>query len=212
MKEYLSLYLVTNRYGEEEEFLQIIEEACQSGVTLVQLREKTLSTHAYYELAKKVKQVTDRYAIPLIIDDRIDICLAVDAAGVHIGDDELPVDVAKRLIGKKWLGVSAKSLERALEAEQQGADYLGVGAIFPTQTKVVTKATSIETLKEITANVHIPVVAIGGITEDRLPVFAGTKIAGVSVISEIMQADSVSEKVQAMRKKVTQLEVKEDGK
>lgn len=212
MKEYLSLYLVTNRYGEEEEFLQIIEEACQSGVTLVQLREKTLSTHTYYELAKKVKQVTDRYAIPLIIDDRIDICLAVDAAGVHIGDDELPVDVAKRLIGKKWLGVSAKSLERALEAEQQGADYLGVGAIFPTQTKVVTKATSIETLKEITANVHIPVVAIGGITEDRLPVFAGTKIAGVSVISEIMQADSVSEKVQAMRKKVTQLEVKEDGK
>ncbi|HLQ40084.1 MAG TPA: thiamine phosphate synthase, partial [Tetragenococcus sp.] len=116
MKEKLLLYLVTARYGESEsEFLAKINQACQGGVTLVQLREKEISTRAYYELAKKVKQVTDSYQIPLIIDDRIDVCLAVDAAGAHIGDDELPVVIARKLLGNKILGVSAKTVDRAKE-------------------------------------------------------------------------------------------------
>ena len=143
------LYLVTARYGEtESEFLNKVETACANGVTLVQLREKNLSTRDYYELALKVKQITDRYGLKLIIDDRIDICQAVDAGGVHIGDDELPVSVARQLLGKeKLLGVSAKTVARATEAAAEGADYLGTGAIFPTQTKVITKQTSVETLR-----------------------------------------------------------------
>ena len=104
MKEQLPLYLVTNRYGAESDFLATIEQACQNGVTMVQLREKELSTRAFYALAQKVKAITDRYQVPLIINDRVDICLAVDAAGVHIGDEELPVAVTRQLIGKRWLG------------------------------------------------------------------------------------------------------------
>lgn len=196
------LYLVTARYDESEsEFLNKIEAACANGVTVVQLREKNLSTRDYYELALKVKQITDKYDLPLIIDDRIDICLAVDAHGAHIGDDELPVKVARKLLGKdKILGVSAKTVTRATEAAADGADYLGTGAIFPTQTKVVTKQTSIDTLKAITAAVNIPVVAIGGITEERIDVFKGTGIVGVAIVSEIMKATNIAQKVQRLKK------------
>lgn len=196
------LYLVTARYDESEsEFLNKIEAACANGVTVVQLREKNLSTRDYYELALKVKQITDKYDLPLIIDDRIDICLAVDARGAHIGDDELPVKVARKLLGKdKILGVSAKTVTRATEAAADGADYLGTGAIFPTQTKVVTKQTSIDTLKALTAAVNIPVVAIGGITEERIDVFKGTGIVGVAIVSEIMKATNIAQKVQRLKK------------
>ena len=196
------LYLVTARYDESEsEFLNKIETACANGVTVVQLREKNLSTRDYYELAIKVKQITDKYDLPLIIDDRIDICLAVDAHGAHIGDDELPVKVARKLLGKdKILGVSAKTVTRATEAASDGANYLGTGAIFPTQTKVVTKQTSIDTLKAITAAVNIPVVAIGGITEERIDVFKGTEIVGVAIVSEIMKATNIAQKVQRLKK------------
>lgn len=196
------LYLVTARYDESEsEFLNKIEAACANGVTVVQLREKNLSTRDYYELALKVKQITDKYDLPLIIDDRIDICLAVDARGAHIGDDELPVKVARKLLGKdKILGVSAKTVTRATEAAADGADYLGTGAIFPTQTKVVTKQTSIDTLKAITAAVNIPVVAIGGITEERIDVFKGTGIVGVAIVCEIMKVTNIAQKVQRLKK------------
>jgi thiamine-phosphate pyrophosphorylase len=206
MKEQLPLYLVTNRYGAESDFLATIEQACQNGITMVQLREKELSTRAFYALAQKVKAITDRYQVPLIINDRVDICLAVDAAGVHIGDEELPVAVTRQLIGKRWLGVSAKTVERAREAEKEGADYLGVGAIFPTKTKVITRETSVETLKEIVQTVHLPVVAIGGITEERLGTFAQTGIAGIAVVSEIMLAENVGEKVRNLRSKINALE------
>ncbi|WP_439819187.1 thiamine phosphate synthase [Weissella paramesenteroides] len=196
------LYLVTARYDESEnEFLNKIEIACANGVTVVQLREKNLSTRDYYELALKVKKITDKYDLPLIIDDRIDICLAIDARGAHIGDDELPVKVARNLLGEdKVLGVSAKTVARATEAVADGADYLGTGAIFPTQTKVITKQTSIDTLKAITVAVNIPVVAIGGITEERLDVFKGTGIVGVAIVSEIMKATNIAQKVQHLKK------------
>ena len=192
----LTLYLVTGRYDfSDEKFLAVIEEACKNGVTLVQLREKELVTGKFYELALKVKAVTDR----------VDICLAVDAAGVHIGDDELPVDIVRSLIGpEKILGVSAKTVARGLEAEEAGADYLGIGAIFPTKTKD-TPLTSKETLKAINAAVTIPSVAIGGIKEDNLTDFRGTGIAGVSIVSEIMRADAVGEKVRRLKKKIVEV-------
>ena len=203
----LALYLVTARYDwKEEDFLKKIEEACNSGVTLVQLREKECSTREYYELAHKVKTITDRYQISLMIDDRVDVCLAVDASGVHIGADELPVEVVRKLIGKdKILGVTAKTVERALEAEKHGADYLGVGAIYPTTTKVITQPTSIETLKEIATTVSIPIVAIGGIKEDNMEPLEGTGIAGVAIVSEIMKANNIQEKCYCLRKKVTEI-------
>ena len=203
----LALYLVTARYDwKEEDFLKKVEEACMSGVTLVQLREKECSTREYYELAKKVKTITDTYQIPLIIDDRVDICLAVDASGVHIGADELPVEVVRNMIGNdKILGVTAKTVERALEAEKHGADYLGVGAIYPTTTKVITQPTSIETLRKIATTVSIPIVAIGGIKEDNMEPLEGTGIAGVAIVSEIMKAKNIQEKCQSLRKKVTEI-------
>ena len=137
-RKVLKLYLVTNRYQDSlESFLEKVETACRSGVTIIQLREKNLTTNQYYQLAKQVKEITDAYQVPLIIDDRLDVCLAVDAAGLHIGDDELPVSVARKVLGpEKILGVTAKTVKRALEAETSGADYLGTGAIFPTTTKM----------------------------------------------------------------------------
>ncbi|MBB1168750.1 thiamine phosphate synthase [Lacticaseibacillus paracasei] len=197
----LKLYLVTHRYDDNEAtFLAKIAAACENGVTMVQLREKMLSTRAYFELAQRVKLITDRYQIPLIIDDRVDICLAVDAAGVHIGDDELPVAMTRQLIGPdKVLGVSTKTVQTAVAA---GADYLGVGAIFPTQTKANAAVTPIATLKAITVQVAVPVVAIGGVKEANLATFKDTGIAGVAIVSEIMQAPDIAHKVQALRTKL----------
>ena len=203
-RESLRLYLVTNRYQDSlESFLEKIETACRSGVTIVQLREKNLTTNQYYQLAKEVKKVTDAYQVPLIIDDRLDVCLAVDAAGLHIGDDELPVSVARQVLGPdKILGVTAKTVKRALEAEEGGADYLGTGAIFPTTTKENAPITLISTLKTICQRVAIPVVAIGGLTSENIEQLIGTGIAGVAVVRDLMQAEDIEAKTQAFLTKL----------
>lgn len=203
-REALRLYLVSNRYQDSlESFLEKIEMACRSGVTIVQLREKNLTTNQYYQLAKKVKEITDAYQVPLIIDDRLDVCLAVDAAGLHIGDDELPVSVARQVLGPdKILGVTAKTVKRALEAEEGGADYLGTGAIFPTTTKENAPITLISTLKTICQRVAIPVVAIGGLTSENIDQLAATGIAGVAVVRDLMQAEDIEAKTQAFLTKL----------
>ena len=203
-REALRLYLVTNRYQDSvESFLEKIETACRSGVTIVQLREKNLTTNQYYQLAKQVKEITDAYQVPLIIDDRLDVCLAVDAAGLHIGDDELPVSVARQVLDPdKILGVTAKTVKRALEAERGGADYLGTGAIFPTTTKENAPITLISTLKTICQRVAIPVVAIGGLTSENIDQLIGTGIAGVAVVRDLMQAEDIEAKTQAFLTKL----------
>ena len=203
-REALRLYLVTNRYQDSlESFLKKVETACRSGVTIVQLREKNLTTNQYYQLAKQVKEITDAYQVPLIIDDRLDVCLAVDAAGLHIGDDELPVSVARKVLGpEKILGVTAKTIKRALEAEEGGADYLGTGAIFPTTTKENAPITLISTLKTICQRVTIPVVAIGGLTSENIDQLAATGIAGVAVVRDLMQAEDIEAKTQAFLTKL----------
>ena len=203
-REVLKLYLVTNRYQDSlESFLEKVETACRSGVTIIQLREKNLTTNQYYQLAKQVKEITDAYQVPLIIDDRLDICLAVDAAGLHIGDDELPVSVARKVLGpEKILGVTAKTVKRALEAETWGADYLGTGAIFPTTTKENAPITLISTLKTICQTVAIPVVAIGGLTSENIDQLAATGIAGVAVVRDLMQAEDIEAKTQAFLAKL----------
>ena len=203
-REVLKLYLVTNRYQDSlENFLEKVETACRSGVTIIQLREKNLTTNQYYHLAKQVKEITDAYQLPLIIDDRLDVCLAVDAAGLHIGDDELPVSVARKVLGpEKILGVTAKTVKRALEAETSGADYLGTGAIFPTTTKENAPITLISTLKTICQTVAIPVVAIGGLTSENIDQLIGTGIAGVAVVRDLMQAEDIEAKTQAFLTKL----------
>lgn len=203
-REALRLYLVTNRYQDSlESFLKKVETACRSGVTIIQLREKNLTTNQYYHLAKQVKEITDAYQVPLIIDDRLDVCLAVDAAGLHIGDDELPVSVARQVLGpEKILGVTAKTVKRALEAETSGADYLGTGAIFPTTTKENAPITLISTLKTICQTVSIPVVAIGGLTSENIDQLAATGIAGVAVVRDLMQAKDIEAKTQAFLTKL----------
>ena len=200
----LRLYLVTNRYQDSlESFLEKVETACRSGVTIIQLREKNLTTNQYYQLAKQVKEITDAYQVPLIIDDRLDVCLAVDAAGLHIGDDELPVSVARQVLGPdKILGVTAKTVKRALEAEEGGANYLGTGAIFPTTTKENAPITLISTLKTICQRVAIPVVAIGGLTSENIDQLMGTGIAGVAVVRDLMQTEDIETKTQAFLTKL----------
>ncbi|MCR0329271.1 thiamine phosphate synthase [[Clostridium] innocuum] len=209
MKFDLTLYLISDSTGlTEDEFLRRIEQALQGGVTLLQIREKNRTTLEYYELAKKVKKLTDAYQIPLIIDDRVDIALAVDAQGVHVGAEDMPVREARRLMGPdKIIGATAKRVETAMQAEADGADYLGVGAIYPTTTKVKTVITSVETLQDICQHVSIPVGAIGGLHAENCDILKGTGIQGICVVSAIMKqkdprtaAKVLKEKALAIRK------------
>ena len=186
------LYLVTDRTNKtDKEFLNIIEEAIKGGVTVVQIREKDADTLEFYNISNKVKEICSKYNVPLIINDRIDIALAIDADGVHIGQSDMPIKIARKLIGNdKILGISAHNIQEAKEAEENGADYLGVGAIFSTSTKKDANDVSIDTLKEITSNVDIPTVAIGGINLDNVEKLKDTNISGISVVSAIMNAEN----------------------
>ena len=190
-----SVYLVTDRRNKtDEEFLNIIEEAIKGGTTIVQLREKTASTKEFYDLALKVKEITSRYDVPLLINDRIDIALAVDSEGVHIGQDDMPAGIAREIIGEdKILGVSASTVEEAKKAEIDSADYIGSGAVFPTATKDDADSVSEEELKEIVDSIDIPVVAIGGITIENAHTLKASGIAGFSVVSAIMSAEDPKE-------------------
>ena len=190
-----SVYLVTDhRNKTDEEFLNVIEEAIKGGTTIVQLREKTASTKDFYELALKVKEITSKYEVPLLINDRIDIAIAVDSEGVHIGQDDMPADIARKIIGDdKILGVSASTVDEAIKAEEDGADYIGSGAVFPTATKDDADSVSKHELKEIVHSIDIPVVAIGGITLENADTLKDTGIAGSSVVSAIMSAEDPRE-------------------
>lgn len=191
----LTLYLVTDStYHTEESLLHTVDEACKGGITLLQLREKSVGGREYLEKATKIKEITDRYNIPLIIDDRVDVALACDAAGVHVGSSDLPVSVARKLMGPdKIVGATAKTVDAALRAYEDGADYLGVGAIYPTTTKVVTILTEVSTLQAICEAVPIPVVAIGGLNSSNIDILKGTSIDGVAVVSAIMKSEKPRE-------------------
>lgn len=203
----LTLYLVTDSTGlEEPVFLEKIEQACRGGITLLQLREKEKSGREYFELARKVKSISDRYHIPLIIDDRADVAAAVDAAGVHVGQSDLPVFAARTLLRPgKIVGATAKTVEQAQKAAREGADYLGVGAIYPTTTKVKTVLTPVSTLGEICRSVSIPVAAIGGLNEENCDILRGVPIAGISVVSAVMKAADPCRAAAELRAKVTGL-------
>lgn len=202
-----TLYLVTDSsYHTEETFLRTVEEALKGGVTLVQLREKERSARDYLRLARRVKELTDRYQVPLLIDDRVDVAAAADAAGVHVGQSDIPAAEARKILGPdKIVGATAKTVEQAVEAYRQGADYLGVGAIYPTTTKVKTVLTKVSTLEEICRAVPIPVNAIGGLNAGNVDILAGTHIAGICVVSAIMKAETPGKAAAELKEKIMQL-------
>lgn len=186
------LYFITDSTGfSEKEFLNRVESAICGGVTLLQVREKDKTTREYIDIVKKVHKITKKYNVPLIVDDRVDVVLATDVEGVHLGQSDMPVLTARRILGdSKIIGATAKTVKKAEEAYKSGADYLGVGAIFPTTTKVKTVITSTKTLDDICKCVPIPVNAIGGLNKDNLDVLQGIDVAGVCVVSAIMKADN----------------------
>lgn len=187
-----TLYFITDSAGySEAEFLERCEAALCGGVTLVQIREKEKSTREYITLAEKLHTLCQRYSVPLIIDDRIDVAMAVSAEGVHLGQSDMPIDTARKILGDDVIiGATAKTVSQALKAYEQGADYLGVGAIYPTTTKVKTVLTSTETLKDICNAVPIPVNAIGGLNKNNIDILRGIPIAGICAVSAIMKAEN----------------------
>lgn len=185
-----SLLLVTDHCENAATFCSTIESAVQSGATMVQLREKTAGSRDFYELALQVMQITQRYKLPLIINDRLDIALAVGADGVHVGQEDLPVAVVRRLLGPdKIVGATAATVADALRAEAEGADYIGSGAVFPTATKPGKPVLPLTVLTQIKQAVKLPVVAIGGITANNLVELKSTGVDGIAVVSAIMNSD-----------------------
>ena len=195
-----TLYLVTDRdVLKGRDLCEAVEKSIKGGVTLVQLREKDISSLDFYNLAVAVKKITDKYNVPLIINDRIDIALAVDAAGVHVGQSDIPAKVARRVIGDdKILGISAATLEEAKLAEAEGADYLGIGAVFPTDTKKDARSVSVELLDEIKKSLTVPVVGIGGINENNAELLKESKIDGIAVVSAILGKDDIEQEAKNM--------------
>lgn len=188
-----TLYLVTDRELMSAPALETaVEAALKGGVSLVQLREKTADAAEFIRIAKNIKKITDAYNTPLIINDRPDIAAEINAAGVHIGQDDITPEEARKVIGPgKILGLSASNLPEALDAQKRGADYLGIGAMFATGTKADARLTSIEELKKIRQNITIPLVVIGGINKTTLPLFEGTGIDGVCAVSAIISQPGI---------------------
>ena len=202
-----TLYLCTDRdlmWADTVE--DAVRQALLGGVTMVQLREKNCSAKEFFETAQRVKKITDQAGVPLIINDRVDIALAVDADGVHVGQSDIPAAEARRLLGPdKIIGVSARTVEQARKAEADGADYLGVGAMFVTGTKQDAKVTSKEELKRIRAAVAIPIVAIGGIKADNVEELKGTGIDGVAVVSAVIAAENIASAAEELAGRVKEL-------
>lgn len=188
-----TLYLVTDRQLMScDSLTEAVEQAILGGCTMIQLREKALSSLEFYNQAVAVKQVTDKYHIPLIINDRIDIAMAVQATGVHIGQHDLPAAAVRKVIGENMLlGVSASSIAEAIQAQQDGADYLGVGAMFPTGTKTDADSVSMEELQKIRTAVSLPIVVIGGINKGNAGRFKPMGIDGLAVVSAIIAQSDI---------------------
>ena len=188
MKYDYTLYLVTDRsLMSTATLIEAVEQAILGGCTMIQLREKNISSLDFYRQSVEVKKITEQYHVPFIINDRIDIAIAVNADGVHIGQSDIPAAIARDLIGTDMLlGVSAASVKEAVQAANDGADYLGVGAMFPTGTKTDANYVSIEELKKIRHAVNLPIIAIGGINKGNIKQFHDTGINGLAVVSAII--------------------------
>ena len=203
-KKDLLLYAVTDRrWLGGRRLADQVEEALKGGVTFVQLREKDLDEERFLEEAREIKELCGRYGVPFVINDNVDIAQAVDADGVHVGQSDMEAgDVRARLGQDKIIGVSAQTVEQALLAESRGADYLGVGAVFATGSKADASEVDHETVKAICQAVHIPVIAIGGITRENVGALAGTGVCGAAVISAIFAQEDVEEGTRKLKEAV----------
>ncbi|KZX16684.1 thiamine phosphate synthase [Methanobrevibacter filiformis] len=202
-----SLYMITDdNYENYDDLSNIITEAIKGGVNILQLREKSSNSHDFYKIAIKINEITKQYNIPLIINDRIDIALAVNSQGVHLGQEDLPAKIARDILGNnKIIGVSAHNVKEAIKAEKDGADYIGVGAVFKTKTKKDTENLSPKKLKEITEQVTIPVIAIGGINQTNIYQLKDTGIEGIAVISAISKSNNVEKTSEELKKEILKI-------
>lgn len=201
VKEMMRLYAVTDRaWTGKQTLYEQVEEALQHGVTFVQLREKNLDETAFLEEAKVLKKLCHSYGVPFVINDNVEIALACDADGVHVGQEDMQAGEVRAKLGPdKIIGVSAHNVEEALTAVKNGADYLGVGAVFGTATKTNVTAMSYETLCDICRAVEIPVVAIGGIQENNIEKLTGSGVDGVAVVSAIFGAENIGRATERLR-------------
>lgn len=200
-KKYMRLYAVTDRsWAGEKTLYQQVEEALKGGVTCVQLREKTLEEEAFLQEAKNICALCRRYKVPFIVNDNVDIALACGADGVHVGQEDMLAGEVRRRVGEKMLlGVSVHTVEEALDAVKSGADYLGLGAVFPTSTKTDVDQMPLETLRAICGAVEIPVVGIGGIKKENIRSLAGSGLDGVAVVSAIFSAPDIEAACRELR-------------
>lgn len=206
-----SIYLVTDRDLMSTETLEeAVEIAIKGGTTLVQLREKDCSSLDFYTTAVNVKKITDKYNIPLLINDRLDIAQAVNAAGIHIGQSDMPCRIARKILGEnKIIGVSAGCLEEALKAQEDGADYIGVGAVYATGTKKDATAITMDELKKIKKSIHIPMVVIGGINKERVKDFKGVGIDGLAIVSAIIAQQDIKKATEDIKQEFEKIKIDE---
>lgn len=202
MKFDLSLYIITDRRAAGgRDLLGIVEASIKNGATLVQLREKILPTGEFVSFGTKLHAITSNYNVPLIVNDRIDVALAINAEGVHVGQDDMPAELVRKLIGPdKIIGVSTHSVEQAKKAEKDGADYIGVGPVFATQTKPDAEPIGLKTLQDIAATVKLPKVGIGAVTRNNAQQVLDAGADGIAVISAIIGADDVAGATKELRK------------
>ena len=200
-KKDLLLYAVTDRHWLGDRTLyEVVKESLDGGATFIQLREKNLDTAHFLEEAKELKKLCAEYKVPFVINDNVDIALKIDADGVHVGQSDMEAGDVRAMLGPdKIIGVSAQTVEQAILAEKRGADYLGVGAVFPTGSKDDADDVSHETLKAICRAVNIPVIAIGGITVENTPYLKGTGICGIAVISAIYGQNNITEATKKLK-------------
>lgn len=200
IKSALKLYLITDRrFLKGRSLTGSVEAAILGGVTIVQIREKDISSRQFYEIARSVKEVTDYYKLPLIINDRIDIAQAVDAAGVHLGQSDLHMLDARKILGQgKIIGISAGNAAEAAEAERNGADYVGIGAVYPTGSKNDADIVGLDGLRDVVSSIAIPSVAIGGINSSNVRDILATGVNGISVISAILDKEDIRKAAESM--------------
>ena len=206
----MTLYAVTDRtWGEDTTLMDQVKEALEGGITFLQLREKHLSKEEFIKEAREMKELSKEYKVPFVINDNIEVALAVDADGVHIGQDDMSVEEARKLLGEdKIIGVSAHNVEEAIKAQKGGADYLGVGAVCATSTKKDANVVSKEEIKKICHTVEIPVVPIGGIKKENIKTLEGTDVDGVAVVSAIFAAKDIKKDTKQLRSLVEEMKQK----
>lgn len=205
IQEGMLLYAVTDRAWLQGTLAEDVEKAIQGGATFLQLREKNLDEEAFLKEAEEIKKVANRYHIPFVINDNVEIAVKVDADGVHVGQKDMEAGHVRRRLGEgKIIGVSVQTVDQALLAESRGADYLGVGAVFATSTKEDASVVSFQTLKEICQAVNIPVVAIGGINQENIKELKGSGIDGIAVVSAIFAQKDITKATQNLLHQVKQ--------